>query len=291
MIGSALSRLALNKGDKVTAIVRPGSKRLDNLDERVNIVECELSGLNDLSLCGAFDAFLHLGWDKTTLSGRDDVDIQLENIKYTLDAVRLAKKLGCEVFIGAGSQAEYGITDKPISASSPVNPQSVYGIAKYAAGKMSYNLCRQLGIRHCWARILSIYGIYDADTTLIMYLIKNFLKGVDVDLTPCEQIWDYMFCDDAALALYSIMEKGKNGAVYCLGGGEGRKLKDYVLDIKEIVGGNSNINFGAREYYPHQPMYLVADISDLTADTGFVPKTPFKEGIKKTVEWLKEKNQ
>ena len=41
-----------------------------------------------------------------------------------------------------------------------------------------------------------------------------------------------------------------------------------------------SLGFGKKEYYPHQPMYLVADISELTADTGWKPQVSFVDGIK-----------
>ena len=46
-------------------------------------------------------------------------------------------------------------------------------------------------------------------------------------------------------------------------------------------------SIGEREYYPNQVMRLTADISELTADTGFQPEVDFKEGIRRTMEWYK----
>ena len=49
-----------------------------------------------------------------------------------------------------------------------------------------------------------------------------------------------------------------------------------------------DIGFGEVDYYPGQVMYLCADISELTEDTGFVPEYSFEEGIKETVEWYRK---
>lgn len=54
----------------------------------------------------------HFGWMGTTGAARNDMDLQCRNIAYTIDAVRLAQRFGCKTFIGAGSQAEYGRTEK-----------------------------------------------------------------------------------------------------------------------------------------------------------------------------------
>ena len=49
--------------------------------------------------------------------------MQEPNIQYTMDAVCLAKRLGCKLFVGAGSQAEYGRVDGKIGSNTPVNPE------------------------------------------------------------------------------------------------------------------------------------------------------------------------
>jgi len=43
------------------------------------------------------------------------------------------------------------------------------------------------------------------------------------------------------------------------------------------------LQFSKKEYYPHQPMYLCADISELTNDTGWKPEVSFEEGVKRTL--------
>lgn len=78
----------------------------------------------------------------------------------------------------------------------------------------------------------------------------------------------------------AVAEKGVDGKFYPLGSGVGKPLSEYVKTIQCIVNPNIALNFGAKEYYPHQPMYLVADIRELTADTDWRPTITFAEGIK-----------
>ncbi len=288
MIGTALAEFALDKGVEVYAVVRPG-KGMSFERNGLHVVECDLSLLESCDVLSGCDAFFHLAWDKTTAGGRDDADTQLKNIGYTLDAVRLAKKCGCKVFVGAGSQAEYGITDVPLNGNTPVNPQSGYGIAKYAAGKMSALLCGQLNIRHCWTRILSVYGERDRDASLISYCVDSFINNIPPELTPCGQIWDYIYRGDAAKALFAVAERGINGRVYPVGSGQCAPLWEYVEKICKLSGSSVKPLFGAKDYYPHQPMYLCADISELTADTGFVPTKSFEEGISKVIAYRRQK--
>ena len=281
-VGSAVVRRALAHCMDVTCIVHKDSKRLSNLpqSERIHMVECNLSDYASLELPGQYDAFIHLSWEKTFGISRDDAEIQTRNIQYTLDAVKLAHRCGCKVFVGAGSQAEYGVQSHDLTPTLPVSPESGYGIAKYAAGKLSAMLCKSLGIRHNWLRILSVYGPNDGENTLISYAIRELKSGRPPELTKCEQLWDYLYADDAAEAILSVAEKGVDGKAYPLGFGSGRKLSEYIEDIRKIINPSIEVRYGVKDYYPHQPMHLVADISELEKDTGWQPKMSFEEGIR-----------
>lgn len=281
-VGSGVVRRALANDIHVTCIVHQGSKRLSNLpkDERIKIVECNLSDYHDLEIEGQYDAFIHLSWEKTFGASRDDAEVQTRNIQYTLDAVHLAHRCGCKVFIGAGSQAEYGVQSVDLTPELPVKPESGYGIAKYAAGKLSAMLCQSLGMRQNWVRILSVYGPNDGENTLISYVIRELKAGRSPELTKCEQLWDYLYADDAGDAILAITAKGIDGKIYPLGSGKGRKLSEYIEDIHGIINSKVEVIYGAKDYYPHQPMHLVADVKELTADTGWKPVYSFDKGLK-----------
>ncbi len=281
-MGSAVVRRAVLKGMDVTCIVHQGSKRLDNLpqSDEVHIVECNLQDYRTLSLDEQYDAFIHLSWEKTVGFFRDDAEVQTRNIQYTLDAVQLAHRCGCKVFVGAGSQAEYGVQSVDLTPELPVKPESGYGIAKYAAGKLSAMLCKSLGIRQNWVRILSVYGPNDGENTLISYVIRELRAGRSPELTKCEQMWDYLYADDAGDAILAIAEKGIDGKAYPLGYGKGRKLSEYIEDIRKSTNPNVEVKYGIKDYFPHQPMHLVADLKELTADTGWEPSYTFMTGLK-----------
>lgn len=286
MIGRALCEELLSRGDRVIALVNPGSRRAAGLPQSplFTAIPLSLAEFADYVPALRADVFFHLAWAKTAVGGRDDAAAQEANIRHTLDAVGLAARFGCTAFVGAGSQAEYGIATAPLRGDSPTDPQSGYGIAKYAAGKLSYLAAKASGIRHSWVRILSVYGKGDGEGTLISYLIRTLREGGVPELTPCEQIWDYIYVGDAARALAAIADRGKDGKVYPLGSGCGKPLREYAEILRDAVAPGGEIRFGAKPYYPHQPMYLVADIGELTADTGFAPEIPFADGIRKILE-------
>ena len=169
-VGTALCSRLLQAGCTVVAVCRPGSPRAVALPKDANlyVVACDAANLADLPQCMAAaglpvqaDAFFHLAWAHTIGAGRNDMPAQIENIRYTIDAVRTAAAMGCRVFVGTGSQAEYGRVDGVLRADTPTNPENGYGMAKLCAGQMSRTEAAALGMDHVWARILSVYGPHD----------------------------------------------------------------------------------------------------------------------------------
>lgn len=291
-VGVSLIEELVANGIAVTAVCRPNSKRISAVpkDELVTVVECDISDLASLAdkLEHNYDAFYHFAWNGTYGSSRTDLYLQESNIKYTLDAVHLAAALGCKVFVGAGSQSEFGHIDGVLHPDMPCNPDNGYGIAKLTSGTLSRLECKKLGIRHEWCRILSLYGPHDGEYTMVMSGILKMLRGERPQYTKGEQIWDYIYSKDAARAFRLVAQKGKDGAIYCFGTGKTRMLKDYILAIRDAVNPGLEIGIGEVEYYPNQVMHLEADISNLTADTGFAPAYTFEQGIRETVSWAKK---
>jgi nucleoside-diphosphate-sugar epimerase len=292
-LGTALCEKLLREGLTVCAVCRPGSPRISALpkDRSLFTVECDASGYDALpDKVKKADVFFHLAWAHTIGPGRNDMPAQIDNIRYTIDAVRAAAEMGCRVFVGAGSQAEYGRVTGMLEPDTPAFPENGYGMAKLCAGQMSRLECRKLGLDHIWPRILSLYGPHDGPATMITSAIRALLAGQRPSFTAGEQKWDYLYSGDAADAFFRMAKHGRDGAVYPLGSGEARPLKEYIRELRDAVDPELPVGLGDIPYGPNQVMYLKADIRSLSEDTGFLPKTGFAEGIRKTIQWMKEEN-
>lgn len=289
-IGMALIQKCITENIEAAVICHRESARIAQIpaSDKIKVIECNLDELKTLPevLIGTYDVFFHLAWACTAGEGRNDVHAQSGNIRFALDAVEAAKKLGCECFVGAGSQAEYGRFEGKLDSGVPTFPENGYGIAKLCAGQLSRIRCGQLGIRHIWFRILSVYGEYDGEQTMIMSSIRKMLMGQSPEYTPAEQIWDYLYSVDAAEALFLAAKQGRDGAVYCLGSGQARPLKEYIEIMRDEIQPGLLLKLGAKPYAPKQVMYLCADISELRKETGFEPQYSFEEGIRRTIAWM-----
>lgn len=295
-IGIALCEKLLRENVTVYAVCRPGSSRIKDLPKAaaLHVVECDAKELATLpqKMEGIpVDAFFHFAWAHTIGQGRNDMPAQIENIQSTIDAVRAAKALGCQVFLGAGSQAEYGRVEGLLKSDTPAFPENGYGMAKLCAGQMSRVEAKALDIDHVWVRILSVYGPHDGPMTMISGTIRKLLAGERPALTAGIQRWDYLYAGDAADAFYLAACHGRNGAVYPLGSGQAMPLKDYIIQMRDAIDPALPLGLGEVPYGPLQVMHLQADISALQADTGFAPKTPFAEGIRKTIDWVKREQE
>lgn len=293
-IGMALIEECIRNDSEAVVICHKGSKRNAQLPVHpaVKIIEADLDGLKQLDIddIPPCDVFYHLAWRGTTGNSRNDMALQTKNIQSILDAVELAERLGCHTFIGAGSQAEYGRVEGVLRSDTPTFPENGYGMAKLCAGQMSRVLCEQKGIRHIWARILSVYGPWDGENSMVSSTVQRLLMGEHASFTPGEQLWDYLYSGDAARTLWLLAEKGHSGNIYVLGSGQAKPLKEYIGMIAEAVqertGRCGSLGIGELTYGERQVMYLKADIGALTADTGFVPETEFAEGIRKVLDSL-----
>ncbi len=110
MVGLNFIQYLLNKEVEIVAIIRKNSSRKNLIpkSKKIKVVESNLDELKDLNIEEKCDVFVHLAWQSAPETSVDSVYVQNMNVKCTLDAVHLAKRIGCKRFIGAGSQAEYG---------------------------------------------------------------------------------------------------------------------------------------------------------------------------------------
>lgn len=287
MLGVATIKQCINNNISVLAFAHKGSSKISCVPSSplVKLIKCDLSEMVSFDERGlSADVLIHFGWAFTDKLGRNDVLKQLQNVQYTIDAIHLAKRLGCKKFIGAGSQAEYGTPNIILKTDTPINPLIPYGIAKYAAGKLSSIECKREGLAYNWVRILSVYGINDSKATLISQLIHNAKNNIPMSLSACEQTWDYLFEDDAGTAFVAVAEKGIDGKIYNLGGGIGRPLKEYVRETISVINPCYKPDYDKIPYSSTQPMYLVADITELSIDTGWIPKVGFRQGITEIIK-------
>lgn len=292
MIGSTLIRQLLETGtEKVFAVVRKNTQKLDWLPKsnRIHIIPADLEDYQKLAeqIGEDCDTFYHFAWAATggPKIRNTRIDLQAANIPACLKALQAAKTLSCQRFIGAGSQAEFGLSNDPlIGPESVCDPIQPYGIAKYAAGKLALTAAEALDMDCFWVRIFSIYGTKDRANSMVSMTIDHLLKKEKPLYTPAEQRWDYLEESDAAAGFRLIGERAAGRKIYCLGSGEGRPLHEYIEAIRDEIDPALPLGIGELPYPKGAVMNLAADIRTLTEDTGWKPETDFQTGIRRILD-------
>lgn len=290
-IGLALIRRLLEEKIEILMLRRKITSRAMELPEHelLHVEYCALEELRDYVPRGSdYDVFFHLGWGKTSPEERNNIVLQMKNVEYSCEAVKLAYRCGCHTFIGTGSQAEYGRHDEVLAPNTLCTPENAYGVMKLCSCHSTRILCRDYGIRHIWTRILSAYGTYDGMRTMLTSMIMKGLEGEKLEFSSGEQIWDFLYFDDLANALYLLAKKGKDGVIYPISSGKARPLKEFIHILCEKLGRLEDMELGKIPYADSQIMHLEADISRLQEDTGWEPQVEFEDGIERVIEFYKE---
>ena len=286
-LGLELVGYLLSAGQSVIAVCRPDSKGLASIPEGAKIVLSEMHNYGNLhNLIVEADIFINLAWGGTGHDGRNLSDIQQDNVSFAKTAMLSAIKMGCRLFLEAGSQAEYGSTIEPQSEDSVCNPFSEYGKAKLMVKEELFKISEQLGIKYIHLRIFSIFGENDHPWTLVMSAIDKMLKNEQVDLSPCTQNWNFLYVKDAVkiitkLCDYAIRTNVFTHEVYNIASRDSRILKDFVEEMKAITKSKSVLNYGA--ITPSNLVSLQPIISKMESATGIYEYTQFADVINKII--------
>lgn len=280
-IGVALCKEMIKNGNEVTAIIRENSSKKSKLPKEVKIIELSLDKLNKFN--GSYDLMYHLAWNGSSGNDRNDFDMQYSNIKYTVEAIKLAKRCNCKKFIGAGSQAEYGVVHGEAKEDETIcKPFMMYGAAKLSAYQMGKLVAEQEGISFVWPRIYSVYGVGENEGTLMSYLVNTLQEGKVPELSACENMWNFMYIDDCTRALRMLGENKETEGIYNVASSDTRLLKEFVIEVRDIINKDVSINFGAKKTNEKTTFWLEPNI-DKIKKLGFELKVKLDDGIKRKI--------
>lgn len=287
-LGSYVVEELVAHGHEVAVLLRDrGSAwRLAEVIERTVVVAGSLQDLEAVrTQLQTFrpSAVAHLAWQGVAPDNRNTPH-QADNIPLTVGLATLAADLGAQVFIGAGSQAEYGPYDREIRDDDLTRPTTLYGHAKLAAGLMARQVAAERGMRFAWMRIFSTYGPKDHRHWLIPSLITALQQGRRMPLTRGEQRWSFLHARDTAAAFRTVLESSSANGVFNLSGTEAPPLRQTVTMLQSLVNPSVELGFGELPYRPDQVMTLKADLSRLQS-IGWRPAVGLEEGLRETVAW------
>lgn len=292
-LGSFLTRLLIAEGHETLAIVRREDAlwRLQEVIDGLPLAYAGASGDAEqlARLLEGFgpDVAFHLAWKGVTAGNRDSDGQITENLIATIRMFEQIRDSGCPVFVGVGSQAEFGPYDVALTEDLPVRPVTAYGVSKLSAGMVTAELAAHAGMRHAWVRLLASYGPRDDTRRLIPVVAVQLLRGETPRLSPGEQLRDYLYVEDAARALLGIALADGASGVFVLGSGHAVSVREICERLRDLIDPGSVLAFGAHPYRPDQAMRVEADIGRIKSVIGWSPRVALDQGLARTVDYYR----
>ncbi len=292
-IGSHITHMLLEKGVKVTHILRPGEDtwRIREILPSLSVLEADFREIKkvgpqirDLQP----HLVIHAGWFGVEREQRDQLDQVTYNLYGTLDLLSECLGSGCQYFIGLGSQAEYGKTDATLEEGMAPHPETMYGVTKLCAGLLAQRICASAGVRFSWLRLTATYGPKDLPQNLIPYVITRLLKGQEPALTHGKQKWDYLYIDDVTNAVWSLVEHSQAQGIFNLSSGSAIQVRHLCEIIRDQIDPLLPLGFDKVQSSSGERMILEAENDRLHSATGWKQEIPLEAGIGKTIEWYRK---
>lgn len=290
-VGNAVLRELIKNNIYVIAISRSGNPKNIPDSDLVRYISCDLSEMNSLVNKISdkdIDTFYHFAWNGSAGPARADTNLQLKNAQWTIDSLNVAKELGCNRFVAAGSIMEHETIAAAYTQGNKPGLGYIYGSGKLVAHTMAVSVAASIGIDLIWAEITNAYGIGELSARMVNTTLRKIIHGENPQFTAGTQNYDFVYIDDVARAFYLIGKNGKPFNDYLIGSSTARPLKEFLLEMKNSVAPNLDFIFGDVPFTGVDLPLEKYDCRKTEEDTGFKASISFAEGTRCTIEWLKE---
>lgn len=222
--------------------------------------------------------------DRSIMGAAEFIRTNVVGTSVLLDA---ALRHGVPRFVQISTDEVYGslgATGK-FTEQTPLSPNSPYSASKASADMLAFAYHHTHGLDVVITRCSNNYGPYQFPEKLIPLMISNALEGKPLPVYGDGQnVRDWIHVTDHCEAIRIVLEKGKPGDVYNIGGDSEVKNIEVVKTILDILGKpHSYIQF-VKDRPGHDRRYAI-DFSKISNELGWKPRKTFAEGLKETIDW------
>lgn len=290
-IGYHLIKVLVLQEVEVYAMCSSNSGNMARLAEfkEVKIIPCNLENMRTIPNIireRDFDVIYHLAWSGAAGDLRADHDVQIDNIRWTVQLAEVARDLRCKKIVVTGTVCENQCT--AILRKQTFSKSSYYLLAKKTSYEMLKMNCLQKGIDLVWCTFYHPIGRYNKKEQLIANTIWKLMFGEQPQFSSGKQLFDVISVNDLAWGLWLAGKKELKKNKYFIGSGKPRSLAEYLMEVRDIVCPEAELQFGkyADDNLPMEREWL--DIEEFSIETGFKPQSSFENGVIETRDWIKE---
>ena len=191
--------------------------------------------------------------------------------------------------VNAGSSAEYGQTDGPVSGDGPAEPITEYGRAKLAGSLGLARLCQQQDLPGATARLFMVYGAGEHPHRLFPSLLRAARTGEAIALSDGRQRLDFTYVEDVAEGLLRLgVSKPAIGEIVNLATGRLTQVRTFVHTAAELLGMKPDqLRFGEAAPRSDDVRYGPVRTSRFHQITHWTASTSIVEGIRRTMDHVR----
>lgn len=213
-----------------------------------------------------------------------------ENILWLQSSLHLLKVFleeGGRRVVMAGTCAEYEWKHAEChELETPCIPESLYGTAKYSLFLLGKRLAALSNASFAWGRLFHLFGPGEHPKKLIRMVISGLLQEKPVSCSSGEQIRDYLYVQDAADAMTSLLDADCQGAVN-IGSGQPMQIREILKKIVEKIGNEELLQLGSMTPRLSDPLLLVPCTARLNNEVRWKSKREIGEGLDKMISWVR----
>lgn len=286
-LGFHFVKEVVSLGHQVLCLRRISSKSMFDsvVESKIEWINIEDSKLKDKVSWFQPDVLFHAAWGGVRGNGREDGNVQNENLAMSR---RMFELYPYKQIIVIGSQAEYGFYYGPVDENHALRPTMEYGRAKKQCCDDLKKYCESKDLEWQWIRIFTVFGEQQTGGLIKLAIDKCKEGDKKFDTMEGNQRYSYLYAVDFAKALCQMLgAKGKSG-IYNLSQPMEVHSNRYVLErIKEKMHSDIRFNFGAIPYVDDQIMLMDGTVDKFVRAFGAIPHTDFELALNKTIESFK----
>jgi dTDP-glucose 4,6-dehydratase len=300
-IGSAFVRLLLSSGGQNTVTVLDKLTYAGNLDNLAPVADkpgygfvqadiCDAAAVNDLVASLRPDAVVHFAAeshvDRSILSPAPVFETNLRGTFTLLEAVRTQK---IPRYIHVSTDEVYGSIEEPHEADEnyPLRASSPYSASKAGSDLLALSYFTTFKCPVIVTRASNNYGPYQFPEKLVPLMISNALDDKPLPIYgDGMQVRDWLYVDDHCRAILAVLNKGREGEVYNIGGSRSLPNLEVVRRILELTGKPESLMITVTDRPGHDRRYALSS-ARIERETGWRPQVPFENGLARTIEWYK----
>ena len=238
-----------------------------------------------------FDAVVNFAAESHVDRSIDTPEVFLKtNILGTQVLLDACNRFGTGRYHQVSTDEVYGDLplDRPdlfFTEETPIHTSSPYSASKASADLLVTAYYRTYGTPVTISRCSNNYGPYHFPEKLIPLMILNALEDKPLPVYgDGKNVRDWLYVEDHCRAIELILENGRVGEVYNVGGHHEKQNIEVVKTILHALGKSEELIAFVKDRPGHDRRYAI-DPSKIHRELGWLPQTSFEDGIQTTVEW------